>query len=263
MIKYLNQNIVAVLVFILLLIAGCKDNPTSSPPSAKFTNDEVLQQSIIGTWYGTFPFGGWTMSSAYKITFFTDSTFIDTTFGFGNMSLSQQNDSLNIICKGKYSIQNGVVEFSYVNFSYWTLSGQPRGFIHGMLPKAVTIVGDSLTLVETNVFTRIDSAQTLLLGLWNSTNWTCMTSSLSSTPEYSGRFQDSFTFIDSSNYKETWSYLDMQTPSLQTWLGTYSFNTYYINLLGSGTVGTMRVEFKSRKMYWFSDSYIIKLKKMN
>ena len=45
--------------------------------------------------------------------------------------------------------------------------------------------------------------------------------------------------------------------------GTYYFNTSYINLYGNGTKGIMRVEFNLGKMYWYSDNWGMKLKKLN
>ena len=211
--------------------------------------DETLSQSVIGSWKAMNPWGGSSGSASwYRIDFRTDGTFADTIFNAFNWF--QSSDTLTIISSGNYSIQNQVVEYSNVSFSYKTVSGKPQSFIISKLPNFLSITGDSLEMTDVNVLTPVDSTTNQLIGSWKFIFWNYISSSISFNPTYSGRREVIHIFGKDSSYTQIWKYLDRSDYG-QSWKGNYYYNPPLLRTNAGGAVDNIRVEFHSSKMYWF------------
>lgn len=243
------------ILFILAVasfMSGCKDNGTQIQP--QIDPDELLRQSIIGSWKAINP---WPLSSQnalwYRIDFRTDGTFTDSVFGAYN-SL-QPNDTLTIVRMGNYSIHNRVVEYSNVSFSYRTMSGQPTSVGSSKWPEVLTLVGDSLVMTKANVLSPIDSTTTGLHGNWRFVFWLSMSTPDSVNPIYTGRMQVTHTFSGDSNYSQTLKYLDRSGWPEQTSQGSYHYDPPSLRISTGGATENVRVEFFRSRMYWFYDNY--------
>lgn len=243
------------ITFILVVASfmlGCKDNGTQSQPN--IDPDEALGQTIVGSWKAIHP---WALSSQsaswYRIDFRADGTFADTIYDAYNYF--QPNDTLTIIRTGNYSIQNRVVEYLNVSFSYRTVSGQPMGVGSSKWPEALTIIGDSLVMTKANVLSPVDSTTTGVQGNWRFVFWSFMSTPDSLNPIYTGRRQVTHMFAGDSSYSQAWRYLDSSDWPEQTWQGSYHYSPPSLRTSAGGAIENVRVEFFKSRMYWFYSDY--------
>ena len=245
-----------IILFALIFFTGCSDNAVQVQQIE--TQDEILSREIIGTWKAIDPWKGSSQRADwYRIDFRTDGTYTDTIYNA--FKDPQTTDTVTIITSGNYTIQNQVLEYANVSFSYKTSSGQPFGFINSKLPQFISLTGDSLSMQMGLALSTVDSTANLLKGTWNIIFWYYMSSNDSLTHEYSGRRENIYIFGNDSSYTEIWKYPDRTDWSGQTWYGSYYYDPPELRTLVGGYEETKVVEFHAPKMYWHFNYQVLKM----
>ncbi len=249
-----------ILLLAVILLTGCSDNTVQVQQIE--TQDEILIREIVGTWKAIDPWEGSSQRADwYCIDFRSDGVYTDTIYNA--FKETQTTDTVTIITSGNYTIQNQVLEYANVSFSYKTSSGQPFLFISTKLPQFISLTGDSLSIQMGFALSSADSTENQLKGTWNIIFWYYMSSNNSFTPEYTGRREIIYIFGNDSSYTEIWKYLDRPDWSVQTWNGSYFYDPPELRTLVGNYEETRLVEFHSPKMYWNFNYQVVKMERIN
>lgn len=218
-----------VVVFCGVTLISCSDDNSINPI------DLELQKNIIGTWQD---------DSDYRITFFTNGSFVDSIY------FDPALDSSIIVRKGKYNINNSVLTLS--EFYFDTIVTQSHiGF--AILERAyeITIQNAILKRKSFLAFKNIGQNRMEIWDKWETTTWYAQIDAVDSSQTFYGSFNIEYLFIqDSNKCLQTNRLHNAVNDSIYEYSGNPNF-TYNPPYLDISSDKDILVVFKSYKMYWY------------
>jgi hypothetical protein len=228
-----SRKSVSALTGILLLcmfsFISCSDSSINSPSNQ---DDGSLSKAIIGTWN----------SDGYKVTYFADGTFIDSSSFVGTESWKTYE-----ITRGSYKINDRILYHYNTDYLYLedNISSPIGETVTGL---EITISNNKLSFKPVDIFTS-NGKNNSISGIWSTQSWltTC-----NSEPAYRGYLQRIYQ-IDNSNSTFRRQIIFLDNPNLKTItdVDLYDYKYPFLKLVINNFLQTVKVEFKNGLMYWW------------
>ncbi len=226
----------------LFITLACQKNFDSitSPPE----EDIALLKKISGTWS--------TSNSSYNITYYSNNTFIDSSFLISQDS--SQSSKLKMIKKGNFKIENRIITQSDVHIPYIdtsvynSLSIVPRNH-------EIEIISDYMLILKSvDVLKSESSNNNDIWGNWSIIKWTYHRAYIPVLTIYEGHQKYFYSFNpDSSLFEYRIEYLENSPWSASNYKFEFNYDNLFLDLIGLAEFN-IDVQFKNGDMYWYYDT---------
>lgn len=229
------KNYFVLFLLVSILFISCSEKNVNEPV---IIDDSELLSQIIGTW----------KSNTYKITYFSDLTFVDTIYNQDeNTQILEPLYSRN----GEYEIQDGILYLKTEHWTFFDSSYVENGISIIPFETEINISGNILYKKAVDVLERTEGTGNEIWGSWKNMKWTYHHSSPDTNIVYEGRQEYYYRFYkDSSKVTYGWKYLDGNPWSNPEYRSDFNYTPPFLDLNGPGNYD-LRVEFKFGKMFWY------------
>ena len=220
----------SIIMLCIFSFISCSETSVTAPV---VQSDDFLQKGIIGTW-GV---------NGYRITYYTDGSFIDSTKFQPVETKSWKADN---ITKGSYRIVNGVIYYYNVDIVYLADNvSSPIG--EGRTGAEINISNNVLSLIPVDILTP-NGKTNGISGDWTTKKWL---TTYNSESAYRGYLNCEYQMDNSnSTYTHQIEFLDDPHIKRITDQDLYNYTPPYLKLVVDYPL-TVKVEFKNGLMYWY------------
>ncbi len=222
----------SILILSIISFVSCSENSVTEPT---VQNDDFLKKEIIGTW-GV---------NGYRITYFTDGSFIDSsTFKNVETQLWKADE----IKKGKYRIENGIIYHYDLEIVYFA-ENISVPIYEGYTGSEINISNNILTSTPVDILTPNEKAEDIS-GYWTTKKWL---TTYNSETSYEGYLECTYQ-MDKSNSTYFHQIIFLNDSNIKTinYNDLYDYKPPYLKLVISTVPRTLTVEFKDGLMYWYN-----------
>ncbi len=240
----MKRNWLQILV-LLTFFLSCSGNITEPT----FSDDAELVSKIIGTW----------SSDRYTITYYSNGTFVDTSFFYDENQVLKPERSTS----GSYEIQDSVLYLKRENWHFFDVSRIENGTSIVPIETEISIENNVLYRKAVHVLVNVEGNNSEIWGTWKHISWTFHKSNPTTNIVYEGRQEYYYKFSrDSTEVTYGWKYLDGNPWPDQEFKSEFEYTPPFLDIVGPGAYD-LRVEFKHEKMYWYLDVPVIQLNKVD